>query len=150
LGVGKSAHPNGIQTVQEAYEIAQSVAIAQHLRDGSFSGISAYNTVVGVGHSYGSNLLTGVASVSPNSFDQIVLTGFSNNVTSGPLGLAGFDSTIASVAYPDRFQYGSDYLSTPSVSVDQREFFNYPNYTENALQLFTTTKGELRSFKALK
>jgi len=142
LGVGKSAHPNGIQTVQINYEIAQSIAIAEHLRSGSFPNIPAFDTIVGVGHSYGSNLLAGLASVGPETFDQIVLTGFSNNVTSGPLGLAGFESTLARVAYPDRFPYGSDYISTPSVSIDQKEFFHYPNYTEDALELFTTTKGE--------
>jgi pimeloyl-ACP methyl ester carboxylesterase len=142
LGVGKSAHPNGIQTVQIYYEIAQSISIAQTLRSGSFPNIPAFSTVVGVGHSYGSNLLTGLASVSPDSFDQLVLTGFSNNVTMGPLGLAGFESTIANVAYPDRFPYGNDYLSTPSVSIDQKEFFHYPNYSQAALDLFTTTKGE--------
>ena len=32
---------------------------------------------------YGSNLLTGLAASAPNAFDQIVLTGFSNNVTMG-------------------------------------------------------------------
>lgn len=142
LGVGKSAHPNGIQTVQINYEIAQSISIAGSLRAGSLPNIPAFSTVVGVGHSYGSNLLSGVASVGPDTFDQIVLTGFSNNVTSGPLGLAGFESTIANVAYPDRFPYGSDYLSTPSVSIDQKEFFHFPNYTQAALDLFTTTKGE--------
>jgi hypothetical protein len=142
LEVGKSAHPNGIQTVQINYEIAQSISIAGSLRSGSFPNIPAFSTVVGIGHSYGSNLLTGVASVGPDAFDQIVLTGFSNNVTSGPLGLAGFESTIANVAYPDRFPYGNDYLSTPSVSIDQKEFFHFPNYTQAALDLFTATKGE--------
>ena len=34
---------------------------------------------------YGSNLLTGLAASAPNAFDQIVLTGFSNNVTMGEL-----------------------------------------------------------------
>lgn len=142
LGVGKSAHPQGIQTVQINYEVAQSIEIAQHLRSGSFPNIPSFSKIVGVGHSYGSNLLTGVASVSPTAFDQLVLTGFSNNVTMGPLGLAGFESSIANVAYPDRFPYGNDYLSTPSVSIDQKEFFHYPNYTQSALDLFTSTKGE--------
>jgi hypothetical protein len=142
LGVGKSAHPNGIQTVQINYEIAQSIAIANKLRSGSFPNIASFSNLVGIGHSYGSNLLTGLASVGPDTFDQIVLTGFSNNVTSGPLGLAGFESTIANVAYPARFPYGNDYISTPSVSIDQKEFFHYPNYTQAALDLFTTTKGE--------
>lgn len=140
--MGRSAHPNGIQTVQISYEIAQAVSIAQNLRSGGFQGIQPFDTIVGIGHSYGSALLTGLASVSPTAFDQIVLTGFSNNATSGVLGVGGFESTIASVAYPDRFSYGNDYIITPSVSIDQKEFFHYPNYTQSSLDLFTKTKGE--------
>jgi hypothetical protein len=42
----------------------------------------------------------------------------------GPLGLAGFQSTIASVAYPERFgDLPNDYVITPSVSNDQLGFF---------------------------
>ena len=143
LGVGKSSKPDGTQIVQIPFEIAQSAAIAASLRAGTFADLGAFETIVGVGHSYGSALLVGVASVAPDAFDQLILTGFSGNSTVGPLGVAGFDSTIASVAYPDRFAAdANDYLSTPSVSIDQKEFFHYPNYTQSALDLFTTTKGE--------
>jgi hypothetical protein len=63
--------------------------------------------------------------------------------TTGPLGLAGFASTIASVAYRVRFSdLASAYVITPSVSADQQEFFHYPNYTQAALTLFTTAKSE--------
>ena len=143
LGVGNSSHPDGIQVVQESYEIAQSIGIAEALRNGYLSDLGSFSTVVGVGHSYGSNLLTGVASMNPGVFDALILTGFTNNATQGPLGLGGFDSTIASVAYPSRFSNLSNaYVSTPSVSTDQKEFFHYPNYTQDALNLFTTTKSE--------
>jgi pimeloyl-ACP methyl ester carboxylesterase len=84
LGVGNSSHPDGIQTVQQPYEIAESVTIAGKLRDGSIgNGVPTFSTVVGVGHSYGSNLLAGVAATAPNAFDILVLTGFSGNATSG-------------------------------------------------------------------
>ena len=57
--------------------------------------------------------------------------------------MAGFDSTIASVAYPARFSdLTNAYVITPSVSADQKEFFHYPNYTQDALTLFTTAKSE--------
>ncbi|ORY29832.1 Alpha/Beta hydrolase protein [Naematelia encephala] len=143
LGVGNSSHPNGLTTVQINYEIAQSIGIAQALRNGYLSDLGKWSKVVGVGHSYGSNLLTGVAAINPGVFDALVLTGFTNNATQGPLGLAGFSSTIASVAYPSRFSsLGNDYVITPSVSADQLGFFHYPNYTQSALELFTTTKSE--------
>lgn len=38
---------------------------------------------------YGSNLLTGLVATSPNAFDQIVLTGFTNNVTMGECSISG-------------------------------------------------------------
>ena len=136
LGVGRSAHPDGIQVVQISYEIAEFAAIAGMLRAGSFAGIPAFSTVVGVGHSYGSNLLVGLASTTPDILNATVLTGFTNNATSGPLGLAGFDSTLANVAYPARFSELSNAYA------DQQEFFHYPNYTQTALELFTTSKGE--------
>jgi hypothetical protein len=82
LGVGRSDHPDGIQTVQSAFETAQLVQIASKLRDGSLgNGVPAFSKVVGLGHSYGSNLLAGVASSSGDAFDQYILTGFSANGT---------------------------------------------------------------------
>ncbi|OCF75038.1 hypothetical protein I204_03886 [Kwoniella mangroviensis CBS 8886] len=143
LGVGRSAKPDGTNVVQIAYEIAQSISIAQSLRAGNLSDVGKFNKIVGVGHSYGSNLLTGVASVGPQAFDALILTGFTNNATQGPLGLAAFQSTIASVAYPARFASdANDYVITPSVSVDQTGFFHYPNYTNGSLDFFTNNKGE--------
>ncbi|OCF31655.1 hypothetical protein I316_06660 [Kwoniella heveanensis BCC8398] len=143
LGVGQSAKPDGTNVVQISYEIAQSVAIAQALRSGNLSDVGQFGTVVGVGHSYGSNLLTGVASIAPEAFDALVLTGFTNNATMGPLGLFAFQSTIANVAYPNRFASdANDYVITPSKAVDQTGFFHYPNYTNSSLDFFTNNKGE--------
>jgi hypothetical protein len=36
----------------------------------------------------------------------------------------------------------NNYVITPSVSADQMGFFHYPNYTQAALDAFTTGKGE--------
>ncbi|KAL7424689.1 hypothetical protein Q5752_000373 [Cryptotrichosporon argae] len=145
LGVGRSAKPDGTQTVQMSFEIAQSISTATALRSGNLSDVGAFDVVVGVGHSYGSNLLAGVAGVAPAAFDALVLTGFTANATAalGPLGIAAFQSTVAAVAYPARFGGDAhDYVITPSVSADQMAFFHYPNYTQSALAQFTATKGE--------
>ncbi|WVQ64968.1 uncharacterized protein L199_003138 [Kwoniella botswanensis] len=143
LGVGRSAHPDGSDIVQMPLEIQQSISIADALREGSLGDIGSFDRIVGIGHSYGSALLTGVSALSPSTFDAIVLTGFSNNVTEGPLGLFSFQSTIVSVAYPERFAgYPNDYVITPSQTNDQIEFSHYPNYTQEALDSFTDTKGE--------
>ncbi|WWC60351.1 uncharacterized protein I303_102922 [Kwoniella dejecticola CBS 10117] len=143
LGVGRSAKPDGTNVVQIPFETAQSASIAQSLRAGNLSDIGIFDKIVGIGHSYGSNLLAGVASVAPSSFDALILTGFTNNATQGPLGLFAFQSTIASVAYPSRFSAdANDYVITPNMYVDQTGFFHYPNYTDAALSMFTMTKGE--------
>jgi hypothetical protein len=61
----------------------------------------------------------------------------------GPLGIKAFDSTIAALAYPDRFSnLDTTYVTTPSSTADQFGFFHYPNYTQSALDLFVATKGE--------
>lgn len=50
LGVGRSDHPNGVNDVQIAYEVAQSAAIASALRSGSLADAGTWNKIVGVGH----------------------------------------------------------------------------------------------------
>ncbi|WWC68591.1 uncharacterized protein I206_102521 [Kwoniella pini CBS 10737] len=143
LGVGRSAKPDGTNIVQIPFEIAQSVSIAKSIRSGNLSDIGKFDKIIGVGHSYGSNLLAGLVSISPSSFDALILTGFTNNATQGPLGLFSFQSTIANVAYPSRFSTDlNDYVITPNMYVDQTGFFHYPNYTNTSLSTFTNTKGE--------
>lgn len=69
-------------------------------------------------------MMSGAASVAPTIFDAIVLTGYSANVTNGPLGLAEFTSTLANVAYPARFsQLDNTYVITPGPNADQLGFF---------------------------
>ncbi|KAK6907413.1 hypothetical protein I203_101407 [Kwoniella mangroviensis CBS 8507] len=110
------------------FEIQQSISIASALREGTLVDIGKFDSIIGIGHSYGSALLTGVSALSPSTFDAIVLTGFSNNVTE---------------AYPERFAgHPNDYVITPSQTNDQIEFFHYPNYTQEALDRFTSGKGE--------
>ncbi|WVF65825.1 hypothetical protein IAT40_000562 [Kwoniella sp. CBS 6097] len=143
LGVGHSAKPDGTNIVQNPFEMAQAIAIAEQLRQGGPPVAGTHSKIVGVGHSYGSGTLVGVASIAPNTFDALVLTGYTANATMGPLGLAGMNPTMANVAYPDRFgSEPNDYVTTAEVSADQALFFHYPNYTQSALDLFVKTKGE--------
>jgi hypothetical protein len=50
LGVGRSAHPDGIDVVQINYEIAQAAAINAALRAGKLSDLGSFKKIVGVGH----------------------------------------------------------------------------------------------------
>lgn len=92
---------------------------------------------------FGSSVTAGVAGVAPETFDAIVLTGFSGNGSTGSLGVGGFQPGMAALAYPERFKgLPGDYISTTTQISDQQEFISYPNYTTSALDLFTATKGE--------
>ncbi|OCF31662.1 hypothetical protein I317_02777 [Kwoniella heveanensis CBS 569] len=143
LGVRNSAKPDGTNVVQSPFEIAQSVAIAELLGYGGLGDAGQHSKIVGIGHSYGSATLAGVASVAPNTFDAIVLTGYTANATTGPLGIFSTNPTIANIAYPERFGSDpNDYVISPDVSSDQTLFFHYPNYTQSALDLFAETKSE--------
>lgn len=50
LGVGRSAHPDGISVVQISYEVAQAASIAQRLRAGTLADVGKFDKVVAVGH----------------------------------------------------------------------------------------------------
>lgn len=121
--MGNSSKPEGIQIAQAGIEVGIAIEIANMLRNGSF-GLGQFDNVVGVGHSFGSIQLVGAAYQAPDAFDALILTGFSANGTIGPVGLSNFGSTIASVAYPERFGNLTDnsYVITGTQSNDQLGF----------------------------
>ena len=144
LGVGNSDHPDGLDIVQGGYEVAQAVTISNMLRTGSLGSIPAFQTIWGMGHSFGSIQLFLTTLTAPDIFDGLVLTGYSGSFNLvGSLNLGGVPVTLANYAYPDRFGYlGNDYMTLEDQTADQKFFFHYPNYTQNALDVFTQTKGE--------
>jgi hypothetical protein len=56
--------------------------------------VPQFKKVVGVGHSYGSNLLAGVAATAPDAFDVSVLTGFTGNATNGSSSPYSFNPAL--------------------------------------------------------
>ncbi|KAL8279035.1 hypothetical protein RQP46_008493 [Phenoliferia psychrophenolica] len=151
LSVGNSSKPDGIQDVQIGLEIDIAINIAQSLRNNTLGLNRTFSSVVGVGHSFGSAQLVGAAGVSPTVFDGLVLTGFAANSTTEPLSsLLTFQNTIANTVAnstagsthdADWSALPNSYLITQSQAADQLAFFSYPNYTQAALDLFTSTKG---------
>ncbi|KAK4703592.1 hypothetical protein P7C70_g2620, partial [Phenoliferia sp. Uapishka_3] len=151
LGVGNSSKPDGIQIVQIGLEIQIAIEISTMLRNDTLGLNRTFSSVVGVGHSFGSDQLVGAAGVSPSAFDGLILTGFANNKTVSPLSsLLTFQNTIANTlpnttaatTYDANWsELSNSYLITASQSADQLGFFSYPNYTQAALDLFTASKG---------
>ena len=139
FGVGKSCTPDdGVNLVQSPYEVPQAINIAGMLREGAFEGIPAYNTVVAISHSAGARIVTASARHAPETWDGVILTGYTHNITTTGLGTAGFANSMANYIYPDRFGHLSNsYLITPSMDTDHQEWFHWPNFTISALELFT-------------
>lgn len=146
LGVGSGSTPDPIQTVQGALEVEILHSLVRMLRGGHLGNIS-FDTVVGVGHSYGSALTTAVARQYPSDFDAIVLTGFSSNTT----GSAQFTSSLnllRAASVDARFsRLPSGYLVPTTRYGVQYAFFSYPDFEAGILTqayktIATTTVGE--------
>ena len=128
LGVGASAHPDPIQTVQASLQVEIAHTLATYLREGKIGGY-VFKSVVGVGHSFGSVLCVGLLARYPKDFDAIVLTGFSMDSSGFELSVASFDTAIASRNQPARFGHLPDgYLTWNNAVGNQFAFFSYPNF----------------------
>ncbi|KAF5714095.1 alpha beta-hydrolase [Fusarium mundagurra] len=80
LGTGKSSHPDPVLLVQAPYEIALYIALAKHIRAGTTGQLpQAYEHLIYIGNSYGSQLGAGIAGAEPTAFNEFILTGFSKN-----------------------------------------------------------------------
>lgn len=102
LGVGLSAHPDPIQTVQSFLEVEIAHQLIQSLRYGALAGQN-FAKVALAGHSFGAIQSVGIASKYPADADAVTLQGFS--LTSEAIGetFADFNSAIASANQPNRF-----------------------------------------------
>ena len=107
------------------------------------NGLPPFSTIVGIGHSYGTGVLTGASGGHPDAWDALVLTGDTGDLDAfaeiGGMGRQGLANEV------DLGKWG--YLSgawtaTMNQRQDQALFLHYPNYTDAALQALTDTKGE--------
>ncbi|KAJ2916917.1 hypothetical protein MD484_g3486, partial [Candolleomyces efflorescens] len=147
LGVGKSAKPDGISKVQTATEVEIAAQLAKYLR-GNPQGHN-FSRVIGIGHSYGSVQLVGVAGKYGNLLDATILTGFSTSDQFVLPAIATFGWEIASLNNPKRFGgLQSSYITPHDISNIQQNFFRFGNYDPAILQAaedtkWTATLGEL-------
>ncbi|KAF8152596.1 Alpha/beta hydrolase family-domain-containing protein [Crassisporium funariophilum] len=140
LGVGRSSKPDGIKEVQLATEVEIAAALIKRLRSGD-SG-HTFQRIIGVGHSFGSVQLVGLAAQYGDLLDATVLTGFSPFTGSLDTALASFGLTIASQQNRARFgSLSNSYLATQSIINDQLNFFYYPFFDPEVLQKAEDTKA---------
>ncbi|KZV98195.1 alpha/beta-hydrolase [Exidia glandulosa HHB12029] len=93
LGYGKSDHPDPLSIVQSPYEVAIIESIIKAARAGHVPGATRhrghkFNTIVAVGHSYGSRLLNGIIATQPTLIDAVILSGHTHDPLDASLLLA--------------------------------------------------------------
>ncbi|KAG8712447.1 hypothetical protein FRC08_014563 [Ceratobasidium sp. 394] len=149
LGVGQSDKPDGLGEVQAATEVEILHQLIQNLRStGKFS------KVVGIGHSFGSIQLTGIANKYPDDVEAVILTGYTPSMVTVPLSFTGWAITLAKeqpdanirsrwMSLPNGAnKYTTDlaYWGTGSPSADRFAFFAEGNYDEGAFTQAYNTK----------
>ncbi|KEP48593.1 alpha/beta hydrolase family containing protein [Rhizoctonia solani 123E] len=148
LGVGQSDKPDGLNVVQSSTEVE---ILHRFIQQARASG--KYSKILGIGHSFGSIQLTGIAARYPRDLDAVVLTGYAPSMISVPLAFTAWSQMLAS-EQPDmavRSRWSSlpsgsnimndkSYLGTGSPSSDRFAFFSEGSYDEGAFKLAYDTK----------
>lgn len=134
LGVGNSDHPDPIQVVQAASQVAVTHRLVELLRTAKVGGLD-FDKVVGVGHSAGSTLTQAITTNYPNDFDAAILTGTSTSASSVSLSMAAFNFVNANTdPSPKLKDLPAGYLTQQSAAGIQFAFYRYPNFDQNAFE----------------
>lgn len=134
LGVGKSDHPDPIQTVQATAQVAVIHELVGLLRNANL-GDYHFDKVVGVGHSAGSTLTQGITTQYPKDFDAVILSGTSTSPASVALTVAAFNFINANTDPAPQFKgLPAGFLTQQSDVGIQFAFYRYPNFDENAFR----------------
>lgn len=140
LGTGASDHPDPIQIVQSALQVEIAHQLIQSLRSGAVGG-SAFQRVVGIGHSYGSIQTVGLAAQYPKDLDAIILQGFTLDGSNIDATIDAFNPSIAAQNDPLRFgSLPSGYQVINSAVGDQTAFYRYPNFTPSTFSSLDSKK----------
>lgn len=134
LGVGNSDHPDPIQVVQAAAQVAVTHALVGLLRNAQIGGYS-FENVVGVGHSAGSTLTQGITTQYPQDFDAVILSGTSTSPAYVALSVAAFNFINANTDPAPKLRgLPTGFLTQQSAVGIQFAFYRYPNFDEKAFQ----------------
>ncbi|KAI6790256.1 alpha/beta-hydrolase [Hortaea werneckii] len=140
LGVGQSEKPDAVDTVQTALEVEIARTLAESLRKGEFAKKS-FDTVVGVGHSFGSIITEAITASTPSTFDAAILTGFSVDTAGIAPFISGLNLAIARENSPFRFPFlSTGYLISSNIISQQTGFFRAPGFSPDILRRAEATK----------
>jgi pimeloyl-ACP methyl ester carboxylesterase len=157
LGIEPSTIADPYKIIQAPVELATLASLTLLARAGNISHVPIPKKVVHVGHSWGSVLSLGLASVAPQLTDGIVLTGFSGLNQYQLLFVASSSFNLASENAPKRFpakQYSTGYITWPDKAANQYAFLAYPYFDPAVLEVAEATKypftiGEFLSLSAI-
>ncbi|CAE6392562.1 unnamed protein product [Rhizoctonia solani] len=148
LGVGQSDKPDGLNIVQASTEVE---ILHQFIQQARSSG--KYSKVLGIGHSFGSIQITGIAAKYPSDLDAVILTGFAPSMVTVPLAFTAWSQTLAkdqsdaairarwaSLPGGSTAMKDNSYMGTGSPSSDRFAFFARGAYDEDAFKLAYNTK----------
>jgi pimeloyl-ACP methyl ester carboxylesterase len=109
LGIGNSTHGDSINEIQAQAEVEALNAVTTKVRNGEIPEIgTAYDTVIHVGHSFGSVQSYWLSALYPNNTDGVVLTGYSTASQFLPYIIAGWNLHSARLNQPLRLGNASN------------------------------------------
>jgi pimeloyl-ACP methyl ester carboxylesterase len=141
LGIGMSSHGNPLTEIQALLEVDALRALTEGLRDGSIEGLSSFDKVLHVGHSFGSQHTYALTAMYPNISDGIALTGFSQNGSFAGLFLLG-GNFIEANQLPALSSYPDGYFASGDATAVQINFFAPGDFDPALLDYATNVLGE--------
>lgn len=125
LGSGFSDHP-AAWDVQGPVQVELAHAIIEMLRNQTL-GDYAFSKVVGVGHSAGCSLTTGITSKYSSDFDAVILTGISAVTEADYSSLVSWNPVMANQDSSGRFAAVPDgYFTQSTKQALHYAFYKYP------------------------
>jgi pimeloyl-ACP methyl ester carboxylesterase len=109
LGIGNSSHGDPFNEIQAQAEVEALNAVTTKLRNGDCPEIgTSYDTIIHVGHSFGSVQSYWLSALYPNNTDGVILTGFSVASQFLPYIVAGWNLHSARLNQPLRLGNASN------------------------------------------
>lgn len=142
LGVGGSSKPDPIQVVQAPLEVNIAHQLIQMLKAGSIAS-TKFENVIGVGHSFGSEVTEAITVQYPNDIAAAILTGFTTGQAGLPTFVTSLDLQIAAQNNLSFAGLNNGYIVTANSIGNQFAFLKWPGFPAANLPLVEASKKTL-------
>lgn len=138
LGVGESSRADTISELQMALEVEALRVLTNMAAEGKIDGVGhAYDSIVHVGHSFGSGMTYNLVSQNPGISKGIVLTGFSHVSNFSPLFIMGTELVPVSQTL-QAWHYPPGYVGSAGRTGVHNGFFGTDDFDPHVLTWTTT------------